>query len=118
MSSVSPPTKATDRRPRGSSRASDDSVTPIAFPVFDDNGELIINWVEGLYQGQGKAVIPAMTAAHAQLNKVRNSLRHERLADFLHHAILAIESDEFEGARYILLTTLAAFGWSSHYGEK
>ena len=84
-------------------------------PVFDDNGELIIDWVEGLYQGQGKSVIPAMSAMHSQVGRVRNSLRHQRLAEFLHHAIRAIESEEFEGARYILLTTLAAFGWSSHF---
>lgn len=83
-------------------------------PVFDDNGQLIIDWVEGLYQGQGKAVVPAMSVMHSRVARVRNSIRHERLAEFLQHAIRAIESDEFEGARYILLTTLAAFGWSSH----
>ena len=88
---------------------------PIAFPVFDDNRLLVIEWVEQLEQGAGAAIVPSLTEAHDRLERVRNSVRHERLAEFLRYTVVAIESGESSGARYILLTALAAFGWSSRF---
>jgi hypothetical protein len=85
--------------------------------VFDDNRHHLIQWVDQLAQGRGAAIVPSLTEAHARLCRVRKSARHERLADFLHHTALAIESGETVGARYILLTALAAFGWVSGSAE-
>ena len=62
-------------------------------------------------------MVPAMSAGVAALQRVRNSLRHERLAEFVYFAAEAIKSGEYEGARYILLTALAAFGWTTSFGE-
>ena len=115
---IASPADNTVQRRCGWSQATEQSVTPIAIPNFEGNGELIIDWVEELYRGKGKAVLPAMTAMHTQVSRVRNSIRHEHLADFLRRAMLAIDSEEFESARYVLLTTLTAFGWLPQYREK
>lgn len=90
---------------------------PIVIPVFDDNRHRLIHWVDQLAAGRGASVVSSMTEEHARLRRVRNSARHERLADFLYHTVLAIEQGETAGARYILLTALAAFGWSSGFAE-
>jgi hypothetical protein len=87
---------------------------PIAFPIFDDNRLRVIEWVDQLDQGCGGVIVPSLTEAHDRLRRV-NSARHERLAEFLHYAAVAIESGEIKGARYILLTALAAFGWQSQF---
>jgi hypothetical protein len=87
----------------------------IPFPDFDENRRIIIECfqaVEG--RGDGK-VLPALMNAYKRLCHVRNSSRHARLAEFLHHAITAVESNQTEGAKYILLTALATFGWPSDY---
>ena len=88
--------------------------TPIVpIPVFDENRRLIIDCFQAVEQRGSQKVLPAMNAAYARLRRVKNSTRHERLAEFLHHAIAALESDQPEGAKYILLTALATFGWPS-----
>ena len=81
--------------------------------MFDDNRHHLIAWANELAHGRGAAVLSSLTGEHARLRRVRNSDRHERLAEFLYHAALAIEEGEQEGARYILLTALASFGWPS-----
>jgi hypothetical protein len=101
------------RRPR-SARA---KAPPILFPVFDDNRLQVIEWVDQLEHGRGRALIPSLNEAHDRLRRVRKSPRHERLADFLHYAVVAIESGESKGARYILLTALATFGWPSRFAN-
>lgn len=89
----------------------------IPFPDFDENRRLIIDCFQAV-EGRGtKKVVPALTAAYDQLCRVRNSPRHARLAEFLRHAITALESDQPEGAKYILLTALATFGWPSDYPD-
>jgi hypothetical protein len=87
------------------------SVIPI--PVFDENRRLIIDCFRAVGERGSHRVVPTMTAAYNRLRRVKNSARHERLAEFLHHAITAMEADQLEGARYILLTALATFGWPS-----
>jgi len=89
----------------------------IAFPDFDENRRLIIDCFEAVENRGTKKVLPALTAAYDQLRRVRNSSRHARLAEFLHHAITALESDQPEGAKYILLTALATFGWPSDLAD-
>ena len=93
------------------------ALAPIPFPVFDDNRNRIVEWVDALEQGRSNVLIPSLFAAYKQLAKVRASARHVRLSEFVQHAALAIESGETQGARYILLTALAAFGWTSRFGE-
>jgi hypothetical protein len=86
--------------------------------VFDDNRHHLIRWVDQLAEGRGAAMVPSMIEAYVRLRRVRNSVRHERLADFLYHTALAIESGETAGARYILLTALASFGWASEFADR
>jgi len=70
-----------------------------------------------LPDGAGPDHKKGCAGAYDQLCRVRNSLRHARLAEFPHHAITALESDQREGAKYILLTALATFGWRSDYTD-
>lgn len=93
------------------------SAPVVQFPDFDENRRVIIDCCEAFQQSGGGKVLPVLKAAHGRLSKVRNSIRHQRLAEFLHHAITAIEGGQTEGARYILLTALAAFGWPSDLAE-
>ena len=86
----------------------------IAMPVFDDHRRSIVDWVERIQEGGVRKVIPSITAVCHELRRVRNSTRHERLAEFLEHAVLAMRNDQPEGARCILLTALATFGWPSY----
>jgi hypothetical protein len=96
---------------RAEARVNRSPIVPI--PVFDENRRLIIDCFQAVEQRGSQRVLPAMTAAYARLRRVKNSARHERLAEFLQHAIAALESDQPEGAKYILLTALATFGWPS-----
>jgi hypothetical protein len=89
----------------------------IAFPDFDENRRIIIECFQAV-EGRGtRKVLPALTAAYDKLCRVRNSARHARLAEFLQHAITAVESDQPEGAKYILLTALATFGWPADFAD-
>ena len=106
-----------DIRPARRTKSVPIKTAPIAIPVFDENRHHLIHWVDRLAAGRGASVIASMTEEHARLRRVKNSARHERLADFLYHAVLAIEQGETAGARYILLTALAAFGWPSGFAE-
>jgi hypothetical protein len=85
----------------------------VSIPVFDENRRLIIDCFQAVEDRGSERVLPRMTAAYARLRRVKNSARHERLAEFLQHAIAALESNQPEGAKYILLTALATFGWPS-----
>lgn len=87
----------------------------IPFPDFDENRRIIIECFQAVEGRTAKRVIPALTAACQRLRKVRNSPRHMRLAEFLQHALAAMESNQPEGAKYILLTALATFGWPSDF---
>jgi len=90
------------------------SLAPVVtIPVFEENRRLIIDCFRAVETRGSNRILPAMNAAHQRLCRVKNSLRHQRLAEFIHHAIVAIESDQPEGAKYILLTALATFGWPS-----
>jgi hypothetical protein len=89
----------------------------IPFPDFDENRRLIIECFQAVEDRGTRKVLPALTAAYEGLCRVRNSSRHARLAEFLHHAITALESDQPEGAKYILLTALATFGWPSDVAD-
>jgi hypothetical protein len=69
------------------------------FPDFDENRRIIIECFQAV-EGRGtRKVLPALRAAYDQLCRGRNSTRHARLAEFLHHAITAVESNQPEGAK-------------------
>jgi len=89
----------------------------ITLPVFDDHRLLLIEWFERIERNNTRQVIPAMTTSCQRLRRVRKSLRHERLAEFLEQTLTALEAGEMEGAKYILLTALATFGWPSNLIE-
>jgi hypothetical protein len=93
------------------------SAPVIPFPSFDENRRIIIDCFQA-FEGRGTGkVLPTLIAAYDQLSRVRNSTRHERLAEFIHHAITALESGQPEGAKYIRLTALATFGWPSDFAD-
>jgi hypothetical protein len=87
---------------------------PIPFPVLDDLQYHVIEWADG----RPANVVQEMKQAKANLQRVKGSRRHQKLAEFLHHAITAFENREPEGARYILLTAMAAFGWPAWGGAE
>jgi len=97
-------------------RASANLAPVLPFPDFDENRRLIIDCFRALEGRGSRSVLRSLVAAHDDLTRVRNSARHARLAEFLHHAITALESNQLEGAKYILLTALATFGWPSDLG--
>jgi hypothetical protein len=90
----------------------------VPIPVFDENRRIIIECFQAVEDRGSQRVLPTLTAAYNKLRRVRNSRRHESLAEFLHHAICALESNHPEGAKYILLTALANFGWPADYPER
>ena len=85
----------------------------ITIPVFDDYRLLILEWFDSIEAGAPRQVIPVIEAARRRLKRVKRSIRHEGLAEFLEQALLELRDNEVEGAQYILLTALAAFGWST-----
>lgn len=87
----------------------------ITIPVFDDHRHLIVDWYERIGEGGARKAIPSVISVCIQLRRVRSG-RQERLAEFLEQAVIAMQNDEIEGARYILLTALATFGWPSYLG--
>jgi hypothetical protein len=89
----------------------------ITLPVFDDWRLQIVDWFERIERNRIKRVIPAMETACKELRRVRRSVRHERLAEFLEQTLMALKGGELEGAKYILLTALATFGWPSDLFE-
>lgn len=61
--------------------------------------------------GAGRKALASLRGALKELGRVRNSPRHERLCEFLSHVVTAVEANQMECAKYILLTAFAAFGW-------
>ena len=76
-------------------------------------------WIDELeVSGDAGAVSPAVVTpiidARAGLLKVRGSVRHERMAEFLDHCVIAIQNGHAGNARCILLMAMAIFGWPTH----
>ena len=84
----------------------------VAFPNFDRYGDHIQEWIAAL-----AAPSPGVSAAAriakdirrvaAEVERVRNSLRHGNLANALWHAANALDTGEWVGARYLLITAFA-----------
>lgn len=84
----------------------------IIFPVFENYGEMILEWLSALGDAEpGSAIVPrvatAIERAIGRIERVPGSARHRNLATFLRHAALALKSSEWDGARYILMTAFA-----------
>jgi hypothetical protein len=83
----------------------------IAFPVFEQNGDQIREWLSdiGNRQPSRRAVVrlaKSMRCTADRIERVRNSIRHSNLAKFVRHAAAALEASEWEGARYLLIMSL------------
>jgi len=84
----------------------------IAFPVFEHNGDQIREWLSDMGDSEPTArtvlrLVRSMRSTAAMIERVRNSMRHSHLAMFLRHAANALEASEWDGARYLLITSLA-----------
>ncbi len=91
------------------------TVVTIAFPVFDDLRHRLLEWLDEIEANNAPLILPCMADTLARLRKVKGSARHQRLAEFLEHTLVAVESGDPESARFILLTAMAAFGWPSQF---
>jgi hypothetical protein len=89
----------------------------VPFPDFDENRRLIIECFNAIEGCGSPKVLRRLAAARGELGRVKNSARHARLAEFVSHALTALESDQPEGAKYVLLTALATFGWPSDLAD-
>lgn len=84
----------------------------VAFPVFERHGDQILDWLLDLGEQKPEhravtRVLRSMRRTAARLERVRNSMRHSNLASFLRHAANALEASEWDGARYLLMTSHA-----------
>ncbi len=96
------------RKTRGGTQ----SCEVIPFPVFENYGDEIVDWLSALGHRKPSArtvarVVKSMRTAIVQLERVRKSGRHCNLASFLRHAADALEASEWDGARYVLKTASA-----------
>ena len=83
----------------------------VAFPVFEDYGERLSEWltaIDVVRPGwRPVAVVRSIRRTAAQIERVRNSLRHSNLAQFLWHAANALEAGQWDTGRYCLMTAHA-----------
>ena len=96
------------------SRVSARSGGVIAFPVFENHGDQILEWLSEIGQPElrprprlAARLAKSMRSSATELERVRQSTRHSNLATFVRHAICAVENSEWVGARYILMTAFA-----------
>jgi hypothetical protein len=95
-------------------RVSARSASIIAFPVFENHGDQILEWLSELGQPElrpqprlAAKLVKSMRNSATELERVRHSMRHSNLATFVRHAISAVECSQWDGARYILMTAFA-----------
>jgi len=84
----------------------------IAFPSFECYGDQILEWLAAIGEREPAPrtvarLARSMRCTAAEIERVRNSLRHSNLASFMRHAANALEAAEWEGARYLLITSMA-----------
>jgi hypothetical protein len=84
----------------------------ITFPLFEDYNDRIIEWISTIDRQRKSRratalLINTMRGAAAQMEKVRGCERYVNLATFVRHAANAPEASETDGARYLLMTSLA-----------
>jgi hypothetical protein len=86
--------------------------TVIAFPVFERHADQIEEWLAAigdcaLTNGRVLQIAKTMRSLAAKLARVEGSVRHQNLASFVGHAANSLEASEWQGARYLLITSLA-----------
>lgn len=90
----------------------------IAFPVFERHGDQILKWLSAIAREDPARrtvarVVKSMRFEVANLERVRNSVRHKSLAGLVTYAANALEDREWDGARYLLTTALGLMTPSS-----
>jgi hypothetical protein len=80
-------------------------------PLLDDMRHRVLAWVDEIEEHGPAKVLSSVEAARNRLLRVHGSIRHQRFAEFLQHCVVALENEQAESARYILLTAMAALGW-------
>jgi hypothetical protein len=87
----------------------------LVLPLLDNMRDRVLDWVDELelqMAGKGAADVRfSISNARESVVRVRGSMRHQRLAEFLSHALVALDHEQPESARYILLTAMAFLGW-------
>lgn len=79
----------------------------VRFPLFEDYNDQIVEWISAIDRGSGRPLVRSMRQAAVQLEKIRSCERYVNLATFVRHAANALEASERDGARYLLMTSLA-----------
>ena len=86
--------------------------TPVlTLPLFEDNRAQLIECAQLLHRAENGAAYTLLNKVWQRSRRV-SSDRYQRLSDYLRHALLAIETGEFEGSRYVLLSAMTSFGWA------
>ena len=83
----------------------------ISFPVFEHIGDQIHEWLAEIGREPKRhtvlRLVKSMRCTAVSIDSVRDSMRHSHLAVIVRHAASALEASEWEGARYLLMTSLA-----------
>lgn len=93
-------------------------------PRFEARGEQIVEWLSLLSPDAPTRrtilrVIREIRQAETEIGRIRNSVRHENLAEFLEHAAHSLECGELPGARYILMMAHALLSArTTKYGNR
>ena len=102
------PLRRVARRPKLTQRGA----VILTMPRFEDNRHLLLDCAKLLNKGETAVAYSLLKAGWQRLRRVPVA-GYRNLSEFVHHAVLAIETGEFEGSRYILLTAAASFGWAA-----
>src|SRR5205823_4903361 len=95
----------------------------VEFRTLESYSDTILDWLSAIGGGEpataaASRIVASMDRAVRQLDRVQNSARHRNLSAFIRHALLAVQSSEWDGARYILLTAFAALSASALSEQK
>ena len=102
----------TERRLAPRRKAPNKGAAILIMPRFEDNRHLLLDCAKLLGKGETAVAYSRLKAGWQRLRRVPVA-GYRNLSEFVHHAVLAIETGEFEGSRYILLTAAASFGWAA-----
>src|SRR5262249_30246737 len=83
----------------------------LVMPSFEENRDALACCARLLKMGETGAAYSILKARCERCRGVPSE-RYRQLNDYLRHALMAIETGEFEGSRYILVSAGAAFGWA------
>jgi hypothetical protein len=81
----------------------------IPFPAFENNLEYLRDGARELESNRADSARTLLSGLHQQLARVRRSSRHNKLAEFVKHAVQACERGDHEGAITVILMALCYF---------